>query len=183
MQLAEAAQRGPKSCAARSSGTTTPITCSTRRRFPTPSTTACSANCRRSRRNIRTADAPIRRRSASAAARWPCLRRCAMRVPMLSIRTETDTEPAGARAFDARVRRELGLAECRSSGRVRGRTQVRRPGDQPALREWRAGAGGHARRRRNRRGRDAEHPHRAHSIPLRLAGHPPRFWKCAARPT
>ena len=33
-------------------------------------------------------------------------------VPMLSIRTETDTEPSGARAFDARVRRELGLGEA-----------------------------------------------------------------------
>jgi DNA ligase (NAD+) len=33
-------------------------------------------------------------------------------VPMLSIRTETDTEDSGARAFDARVRRELGLAEA-----------------------------------------------------------------------
>ena len=32
-------------------------------------------------------------------------------VPMLSIRTETDTTEAGARAFDARVRRELGLAD------------------------------------------------------------------------
>ena len=32
-------------------------------------------------------------------------------VPMLSIRTETDTSSAGALAFDARVRRELGLAE------------------------------------------------------------------------
>jgi len=32
-------------------------------------------------------------------------------VPMLSIRTETDTTPNGARAFDARVRRELGLGE------------------------------------------------------------------------
>jgi DNA ligase (NAD+) len=32
-------------------------------------------------------------------------------VPMLSIRTETDTEPTGAVAFDARVRRELGLKE------------------------------------------------------------------------
>jgi hypothetical protein len=31
-------------------------------------------------------------------------------VPMLSIRTETDTEASGAQAFDARVRRELGLA-------------------------------------------------------------------------
>ncbi len=33
-------------------------------------------------------------------------------VPMLSIRTETDTEPSGAVAFDARVRRELALAEA-----------------------------------------------------------------------
>ncbi|MCX7168657.1 MAG: NAD-dependent DNA ligase LigA [Rhodocyclales bacterium] len=33
-------------------------------------------------------------------------------VPMLSIRTETDTEPSGARAFDARVRRELGLGDA-----------------------------------------------------------------------
>ena len=31
-------------------------------------------------------------------------------VPMLSIRTETDTTPAGAEAFDARVRRELSLS-------------------------------------------------------------------------
>ena len=31
-------------------------------------------------------------------------------VPMLSIRTETDTTAAGAEAFDARVRRELGVA-------------------------------------------------------------------------
>ena len=33
------------------------------------------------------------------------------RVPMLSIRTETDIEASGARSFDARVRRELGLKE------------------------------------------------------------------------
>lgn len=33
-------------------------------------------------------------------------------VPMLSIHTETDTEASGAEAFDARVRRELGLAEA-----------------------------------------------------------------------
>lgn len=32
-------------------------------------------------------------------------------VPMLSIRTETDNTAAGAQAFDARVRRELGLGE------------------------------------------------------------------------
>lgn len=33
-------------------------------------------------------------------------------VPMLSIRTETDTEASGAQAFDARVRRELGLGDA-----------------------------------------------------------------------
>ena len=33
------------------------------------------------------------------------------KVPMLSIRTETDITPAGASAFDARVRRELGRAD------------------------------------------------------------------------
>ena len=32
-------------------------------------------------------------------------------VPMLSIRTETDTSPAGAEGFDAKVRKELKLAE------------------------------------------------------------------------
>ena len=39
-------------------------------------------------------------------------RRCATRVPMLSINTETDTEPSGARNFDTRVRRALGLQEA-----------------------------------------------------------------------
>ena len=33
-------------------------------------------------------------------------------VPMLSIRTETDTQASGALAFDARVRRELGLGDA-----------------------------------------------------------------------
>ncbi len=33
-------------------------------------------------------------------------------VPMLSIHTETDTEATGAQAFDARVRKELGLTEA-----------------------------------------------------------------------
>lgn len=32
------------------------------------------------------------------------------RVPMLSIRTETDTEASGAETFDARIRKELGLS-------------------------------------------------------------------------
>ena len=51
----------------------------------------------------------IRRRSASAARRWRSSRRCGIAVPMLSIRTETDTTAEGAAQFDARVRRDLGL--------------------------------------------------------------------------
>jgi DNA ligase (NAD+) len=39
-----------------------------------------------------------------------CLTPVRHALPMLSIRTETDTSAAGAEAFDARVRRELGLA-------------------------------------------------------------------------
>ena len=39
---------------------------------------------------------------------------------MLSIRTETDTEASGAQAFDARVRRELGLADDGCTHRQRG---------------------------------------------------------------
>jgi DNA ligase (NAD+) len=34
------------------------------------------------------------------------------RVPMLSIRTETDTEASGAEAFDTRIRKELGLTDA-----------------------------------------------------------------------
>ena len=33
-------------------------------------------------------------------------------VPMLSIRTETDTEASGAEAFDTRIRKELGLTDA-----------------------------------------------------------------------
>ena len=36
-------------------------------------------------------------------------------VPMLSIHSETDTEATGAQAFDARVRRELGLSDAESA--------------------------------------------------------------------
>ncbi len=37
------------------------------------------------------------------------------RVPMLSIRTETDTEASGAEAFDSRIRKELGLGVADSA--------------------------------------------------------------------
>jgi DNA ligase (NAD+) len=55
---------------------------------------------------LRTADSPTQRVGGKPLAQFAPVRH---RVPMLSIRTETDTEASGAFAFDARVRRELGL--------------------------------------------------------------------------
>ena len=57
---------------------------------------------------LRTADSPTQRVGGKPLAQFPAVRH---RVPMLSIRTETDTEASGAFAFDARVRRELGLKD------------------------------------------------------------------------
>ncbi len=53
-------------------------------------------------------DSPTQRVGGSARSDLPKVRHT---VPMLSIRTETDSGPNGARAFDARIRRELGLAD------------------------------------------------------------------------
>ena len=55
---------------------------------------------------LRTEDSPTRRVGGQLLAGFAPVRHA---VPMLSIRTETDTSPAGAEAFDARVRRELAL--------------------------------------------------------------------------
>jgi DNA ligase (NAD+) len=55
-----------------------------------------------------TADSPTQRVGGKPLPEFAQVRHA---VPMLSIRTETDTEPTGAQAFDGRVRRELGLAE------------------------------------------------------------------------
>ena len=57
---------------------------------------------------LRTPDSPTQR---VGGAVLPGFAPVHHRVPMLSIRTETDTSPAGAVAFDARVRRELKLAD------------------------------------------------------------------------
>ncbi|MBW8329445.1 MAG: NAD-dependent DNA ligase LigA [Thiobacillus sp.] len=54
------------------------------------------------------ADSPTRRIGGKPLDAFPKVRHA---VPMLSIRTETDTEASGAQAFDARVRKELGLDE------------------------------------------------------------------------
>jgi DNA ligase (NAD+) len=55
-----------------------------------------------------TADSPTQRVGGKLLEGFAKVRH---KVPMLSIRTETDIEASGARSFDARVRRELGLSE------------------------------------------------------------------------
>lgn len=52
-----------------------------------------------------TSDSPTQRVGGKPLPGFSAVRHA---VPMLSIRTETDTEASGARAFDTRVRRELG---------------------------------------------------------------------------
>ncbi|WP_127477395.1 NAD-dependent DNA ligase LigA [Sulfurivermis fontis] len=55
---------------------------------------------------LRTADSPTQRVGGAVLERFAPVHHA---VPMLSIRTETDSGPDGARNFDARIRRELGL--------------------------------------------------------------------------
>ena len=57
---------------------------------------------------LRTPDSPTQRVLGRVLDGFAAVRHA---VPMLSIRTETDTEASGAQAFDARIRRELGLTE------------------------------------------------------------------------
>ena len=58
--------------------------------------------------SLRSADSPTQRVIGQVLAGFTPVRHA---LPMLSIRTETDTEPSGAQAFDARVRRELELSD------------------------------------------------------------------------
>ncbi|RZJ21334.1 MAG: NAD-dependent DNA ligase LigA, partial [Haliea sp.] len=53
-------------------------------------------------------DSPTMRIGGKALDQFASVRHA---VPMLSIRTETDTEASGAQNFDTRVRKELGLKE------------------------------------------------------------------------
>ncbi len=55
-----------------------------------------------------TADSPTQRVGGAVLPEFSTVRH---QVPMLSIRTETDTEASGAAAFDTRIRKELGLPE------------------------------------------------------------------------
>ncbi len=57
---------------------------------------------------LQSPDSPTQRVGGKPLAQFASVRH---KVPMLSIRTETDTEASGAKNFDTRVRKELGLKE------------------------------------------------------------------------
>ncbi len=121
-----------------------------------------------------TPDSPTQRVGAAPAKEFGEVRH---RLPMTSMDNAFDADEA--RDWDERVRKGL---EIRQGGALHRRTEVRRHLDQPALRGRRAGAGRHARRRLDRRGRDAErahHPHGAAASCTARAGR--RCWRCAAR--
>ena len=61
---------------------------------------------------LATPDSPTRRVGGQPLPQFIPVRHA---LPMLSIKTETDTTPEGARAFDSRVRRALGLAETEAA--------------------------------------------------------------------
>jgi DNA ligase (NAD+) len=58
--------------------------------------------------DLRLVDSPTQRVGGKPMAEFAAVRHA---VPMLSIRTETDTEASGAESFDTRIRKELGLKE------------------------------------------------------------------------
>ena len=107
--------RASRRCAARSPHTTSATTCSTRRRLATPSTTRCSASCRRSRRQhpeLVTADSPTQRVGGArcaelrAGARTAC--RCCRSAPKPTRRPRarrSSTRACAASSVSPRTRR------------------------------------------------------------------------------
>ena len=94
--------------------------------------------------DLRTPDSPTQRVGGAPRPDLPEVRHT---VPMLSIRTETDSGPTGAHAFDARIRRELKLGP--DDPPVEYSAELKFDGLAVSLRyeARRAGARGDARRR------------------------------------
>ena len=119
---------------------------------------------------LATADSPTRRVGGAPLASFAPVPH---RVPMLSIRTETDTSEAGARAFDARLRKELGLAE--SDPALEYAAELKFDGLAMSLRYERGVLVQAATRGDGETGEDVtQNVRTVHAIPLRLAlAHPP----------
>jgi DNA ligase (NAD+) len=118
---------------------------------------------------LQTPDSPTQRVGGQPLPEFAPVRHA---VPMLSIRTETDTGPEGARSFDARVRRALGLGE--DAPPVAYAAELKFDGLAISLR-YEAGVLVRAATRGDgETGEDVTRNVRTiHSIPLRLRGHPP----------
>jgi DNA ligase (NAD+) len=118
---------------------------------------------------LRSADSPTLRVGGQALPEFTPVRHA---VPMLSIRTETDTGPEGARSFDARVRRALGLAE--DAPPVEYAAELKFDGLAVSLRYEGGVLVRAATRGDGETGEDVTQNVRTiHCIPLRLKGEPP----------
>ncbi len=118
---------------------------------------------------LRTADSPTQRVGGRPLPEFAQVRHA---LPMLSIRTETDTGPEGARSFDARVRRALGLAE--DAPPVEYAAELKFDGLAVSLRYEDGVLARAATRGDGETGEDVTQNVRTiHCIPLRIEGHPP----------
>ncbi len=115
---------------------------------------------------LTSADSPTRRVGGRPLPEFAPVRHA---VPMLSIRTETDTEPSGARAFDGRVRRELGLSD--SDAMIEYATELKFDGLAINLRYEHGILVQAATRGDGETGEDVtQNVRTVHRIPLRLSG-------------
>jgi DNA ligase (NAD+) len=115
---------------------------------------------------LTSADSPTRRVGGRPLPEFAPVRHA---VPMLSIRTETDTEPSGARAFDGRVRRELGLSD--SDAMIEYATELKFDGLAINLRYEHGILVQAATRGDGETGEDVtQNVRTVHCIPLRLSG-------------
>ncbi len=118
---------------------------------------------------LKTADSPTQRVGGQALEAFASVRHV---VPMLSIRTETDTTEGGALAFDARVKRELGASWA---GEIDYAAELKFDGLAMSLRYENGVLVQAATRGDGEVGEDVTHNVRTiREIPLRLSGaHPP----------
>ena len=115
---------------------------------------------------LRTPDSPTQRVGGAVREGFAAVRHA---VAMLSIRTETDPGEGGAHAFDARVRRELGLGEADPA--VEYACELKFDGLAISLRYERGVLVQAATRGDGETGEDVTHSIRTvHAIPLRLDG-------------